>query len=86
MLNKNSMAAGLLAALIFPVSAFAVKYLLKNNIFILNKPAVPYLVAIALNLILIRFCVQKDMEKTARGIMLATFAVMVLVFILKTYL
>ncbi len=80
------MAAGLLAALIFPVSAFAVKYLLKNNIFILNKPAVPYLVAIALNLILIRFCVQKDMEKTARGIMLATFAVMVLVFILKTYL
>ncbi len=80
------MAAGLLAALIFPVSAFAVKYLLKNNIFILNKPAVPYLVAIALNLILIRFCVQKDMEKTARGIMLATFLVLVLVFILKTYL
>ena len=80
------MAAGLLAALIFPVSAFAVKYFLKNNVFILNKPSVPYLIAIALNLVMIRFCLKKDLEKTARGIMLATFLVLILVFTLKTFL
>lgn len=86
MLNKNSVTAGFLAALIFPVIAFAVKYLLKNTVFILNKPAVPYLVAIALNLILIRLCLKKDFDKTGRGIMLATFMIMVFMFSLKRYL
>ena len=79
------MLAGIFAALIFPGCAFAVEYFLKDNAYIINKPAVPYLVAAALNLILIRICITKDMDKTARGIMLTTFAVTLLLLKLKPH-
>ena len=83
MLNKNSMLTGILAALIFPGLAFVTSYLLKNNFYIINKPAVPYFIAIGINLVLIRICLKKDMDKTGRGIMLATFISMLLIFIFK---
>jgi len=79
------MPAGILAALIFPAFAFAAEYLLRNNSLIINKPAIPYLAAIMLNLILIRVCVTKNLDKTSRGIMLATFAFMLLLFKIKMH-
>ena len=85
MLNKNSLPAGILAALIFPAFAFIVAYLLKNNSYIVNKPALPYFIAIALNLVLIRFFSKKAADKTIRGIMLATFVFMLLIFIFKIH-
>ena len=82
---KNNLLTGLLSALIFPLFAFVVDSLFKNTIFFLNKPAVPYLVALALNLIALRVCIKKDLDKTARGVMVATFALLLLVLKLKTH-
>jgi len=83
MLQKNSLATGILLALIFPAIAFLVSYLLKNNVDIINRPALPYFIAIALNLVLLRICYKKGADKTVRGIMLSTFVFMALVFIFK---
>lgn len=86
MLNKNSFITGILAALIFPAVALAVAYLLKTDVDIINRPALPYFIAIALNLIMMRFALKKKLDLTARGIMLATFIIMLLVFIFKVHL
>jgi len=85
MLNKNSLLAGVLAALIFPALAWGVAYLLRTNVDIINRPALPYLVAVALNLILLRICLKKDLDQTGRGIMLATFVVMLLIAAFKIF-
>ncbi|MGZ3873645.1 MAG: hypothetical protein ACXVJD_12045 [Mucilaginibacter sp.] len=83
---KNSLLAGLLAALVFPAIAWGAAYLLRDNIALINRPALPYLIAIAINLILLRFLLKRDLDKTARGIMLGTFVIMLLVFMLKVHL
>ena len=85
MLNKNSLLTGILAALIFPAIAFAAAWWLKTNIYIINKPALPYFIAIALNLILIRIGIRKGLDKTGRGIMLTTFVFMALIFFFKIH-
>jgi hypothetical protein len=85
MLKKNSMATGVLAALIFPATAFVMAFLLKNNVDIINRPALPYFIAIALNLILLRVSFKKGLDHTAKGIMLATFVCMLLIFIFKIH-
>jgi hypothetical protein len=85
MLKKNSMPAGVLAALIFPAIAFVMAVLLKNNVYIVNRPALPYFIAIALNLILLRISFKKGLDHTVKGIMLATFICMLLIFIFKIH-
>jgi hypothetical protein len=80
---KNTMLMGILLALPFPAIAWLMAYLLKNNVDVINKPALPYVIAIALNLLLLRFIVKKDLDKTARGVMLATFVFMVALFMFK---
>ena len=77
---------GILVAFIFPAIAFLAAFLLKDNFYVISRPALPYLVAIAFNLILIRICVKKENDKTGKGIMLATFVIMLLIFILKIHL
>ncbi|OOQ60034.1 hypothetical protein BC343_27285 [Mucilaginibacter pedocola] len=54
-----------------------------NDAIIMNKPAVPYLLAIVLNLVLLRYFFRKDMQELVKGIMMATFAFMLIVFIFK---
>jgi hypothetical protein len=85
MLKKNSLLTGILLALVLPAIAFIVEYLLKDNTYIINRPAVPYFVAIALNLLLIRFSLKKGNDHAGRGIMLATFIFMLLLFIFKIH-
>ncbi|WP_428327587.1 hypothetical protein [Mucilaginibacter sp.] len=85
MLNKNNLFTGVLAALIFPAIACLVAFLLRTNVDIINRPALPYLVAIALNLILVRIGQKKGLDQTIRGIMLATFAIMLVIFLLKVH-
>jgi hypothetical protein len=81
---QNTMLMGVLLALPFPFIAWVVAYLLRHNAdIIINKPALPYIIAIALNLLLLRFVIKKDLDKTARGIMLATFAIMIALFMFK---
>ena len=74
---------GFLLALPFPAIAWLVASLLKNNVDIISKPALPYIIAIALNLLMLRFTVKKDLDRTARGVMLGTFAIMLALFMFK---
>ena len=86
MQNKNNILTGILAACIFPAIAFVVSYELRNNIDILNRPALPYLFALFINLVLTRICMRKGYDVTAKGILFGTFAVMLLVFIFKVHI
>jgi len=85
MLKRDSIITGIAIALIFPAIAFGVAYLLRNQVYIIGRPAIPYLVAIAFNLIMIRLLQKKNMDKTSQGIMLATFVIMLLVVLTKVY-
>ena len=79
MLNKNSMLTGIFIALIFPGVALATEFILNTNAYIISKPAVPYFIARALNLFILRYCLKKDADQTGKGVMLATFIVMLIV-------
>jgi hypothetical protein len=85
MLKKDSILTGILAALVFPAVAFVAGNLLKHNVDIINRPSLPYLIAIALNLIFLRVILKKGLDQTGRGIMLATFVCMLVIFILKIH-
>lgn len=58
---------------------------LKNDGMMMDKPAMPYLIAIGINLVLLRFSARAYLDKTSNGIMIATFACTLLIFILKIY-
>lgn len=79
------MLTGIMAGLIFPAAAWLTEYFLKNNTYIINRPAIPYFIAIGLNLIMLRFSYKYGTDKTARGIMLTTFACMLLIFVFKIH-
>ena len=79
------MLTGIVTGLIFPAAAWLTGYLLKNNTYIINRPAVPYFIAIGLNLIMLRFSYKYGADKTVRGIMLTTFACMLLIFVFKIH-
>ncbi len=86
MQNTNNIITGFFAALVFPAIAMAISYLLRYNTDIVNRPALPYLLAIALNLIAMRILFRKGFDQTARGIMIANFVIMILVFLFKVHL
>ncbi len=84
MLKNNGIIAGVIGGLILPgISLFVFLYLLKGNFLIFNKPGIPYLVAIALNLFITRYIYAKGMDKTGIGFILVTFVFMAAVFLLK---
>ena len=83
MLKNNNLVTGILIALPFPAIAILVSYLLRNDVYIINKPAVPYFIAIALNLIMMRIFISKGADKLGRGVMLTNFIFMLLVFLFK---
>lgn len=85
MLKKDNLLTGILAALIFPALAWAVAYSFKDTTYIINRPLVPYFIAIGLNLILVRLGLRSGLDKAAKGIILATFVFMVLLFIFKIH-
>jgi hypothetical protein len=82
MLKQNSILVGICMALVFPAIAFVAAHFLAESTLVMNKPALPYLVAIALNLILMRILSKKDMVNTVKGIMIATFTFMLLVLLI----
>jgi hypothetical protein len=85
MLKKNNIITGMLAAWVLPVITWGVfGFILKNRIVIANKPAIPYLVAIALNLFIIKYLFKKGADQTGTGMILCTFVAMILVFLFKT--
>jgi len=85
MLRRNNIGVGLLTGLILPGVAWLIfDLLLKNRTVILNKPAIPYLVAIALNLFAIKYLFKTGRDQTGAGMILCTFAVMVLALLFQT--
>jgi len=78
MFQKNSLLLGLLLGFILPGLALLFFNVLYKNIVLLGKPAIPYLVALGLNLIIIRICYKKDADQTGRGVMVSTFICMLL--------
>lgn len=84
MLKNNSIVTGLIGGCILPgISLFIFLYLLKGNFLVLNKPGVPYLIAIALNLFIIRYCFKQGKDNTGIGMILVTFIFTAVVFLLK---
>lgn len=80
---KNNIVVGLLIGLILPLLAyFMAEVFFKNEIFP-NKPGVPYLIAVAINLILLKFTYKSNADKTGLGLLLVTFIVVILAFIFK---
>lgn len=84
MFKRNNFLAGILLACLTPLLAwllFAV--ILKNEAAIMEKPATPYLLALCINLLLLRYYARKHFDATTRGIMVVTFACMLLTVIFK---
>lgn len=83
MFNKNSYLTGALAALIFPAIAWGAAYYFRYTAEVINRPALPYLVAVALNLLAMRFIFKYRFDKTGKAMMATTFIIMIAVFIIK---
>jgi|HubBroStandDraft_5_1064220.scaffolds.fasta_scaffold288907_2 hypothetical protein len=81
MLRKDSIIIGVLIGVIFPAISAVVAYLLKGNLYLVNKPAVPYLVGIAANLVAMRILSKKDLTDTVKGMMITTFVFMLVTLI-----
>jgi sulfite exporter TauE/SafE len=87
MFKKNNLLLGMLYGLVPPAFAWLVfNYILHNEAIIMDKPAAPYLLAIGLNLLLLRYSAKNYLDKTSNGIMISTFVCMLLVFILKMHI
>jgi len=84
MLKNNNILTGFLYGSVLPgISLFIFLYLLKGNFLILNKPGIPYLIAIALNLFIIRYCFKAGKDNIGTGMILITFVFTAAVFLLK---
>ncbi len=81
---KNSILMGLLIGLLLPAVAWVLFAKLYPTTVILNKPAIPYLIAIGLNLVIVKLCFKSHADQTGKGVMLATFvSMLIIVLILK---
>jgi hypothetical protein len=80
---KNNIVTGILAGLILPALAWLLFGVIFKDVVFMNKPGIPYLVAVAINLVGVRYGFRNDMDKTATGLVVTSFIVVGLVFILK---
>ncbi|MGZ3967892.1 MAG: hypothetical protein ACXVJC_23180 [Mucilaginibacter sp.] len=81
------MITGLIAGLLLPgFTWFIFGYLLKNHFVIRDKPLIPYLVALALNLLAIKILFKKGVDQTGSGMILSTFAAMLICYFFQNYL
>lgn len=82
MLKKDHFLTGVLVGLLLPVICWLIIDVLKLMP-VLNKPAVPYFIAVFFNLLAIRYFFKMHKASTGMGMMLVSFVCMVLVFWLK---
>jgi len=84
MFKHNTVTAGTIYGAILPaISLFIFLFLLKGNFLLFNKPGTPYLVAIGLNLLIIRWYAKQKLDKTVIGIAAVTFLFMLAIFVFK---
>ena len=87
MFKQNNLIAGMLIGSLLPLITWLVfGYWLQNEDLVMDKPAVPYLIAVGLNLLLLRYCLKKDLDKTGNGVMMITFAFVLVIFIFKIHI
>jgi len=77
------MLSGVILGLIVPALAWFTFNVLYKGVVLLHKPAIPYLVALGINLFIIRVCFKNSMDDTGRGVMLTTFVCVILILVFK---
>lgn len=77
------MLSGILLGLVTPALAWLLFHVIYKGIVLLNKPAIPYLVALGINLFIIRICFKKNIDDTGRGVMMTTFICVILLLVFK---
>jgi len=80
---KNNIVIGVLLGSILPLLAWLLSEVFFKGVLIENKPGVPYLIAVGINLILLKFTYKANADKAGIGLFIVTFIVLLLVFILK---
>jgi signal transduction histidine kinase len=83
MAQKVQFVTGLLSGMIIPAIAWLIFDVLYKNLILLNKPAIPYLIAIAINLFILRYFIRNDKETAGYGLMIPTFIFAMLIFKFK---
>jgi hypothetical protein len=84
MLQKNNIVNGAVLASIFPgITWLVLGVILNNKVVFFDKPAIPYLIAVAINLFLIRYLFKKRQDQTATGVILVTFMIMLFAFLVQ---
>jgi hypothetical protein len=73
MLKRNNFLFGISIGLILPGLVFIFAELLKKDLRVFGKENVFYLLAVAVNLFMIRYYFKSDRDDTARGVVLTTF-------------
>jgi hypothetical protein len=87
MLKKNNMITGLVTGLVLPGATwFIFGYLLKNHFIIRDKPLIPDLVALGLNLLAIKILFKRGADQTGSGMILSTLAAMLVCYFFQSYL
>jgi len=87
MFKTNNLWLGILYGLVTPAIAWLIfNYVLHDEAIIMDKPAAPYLLAIGLNLLMLRYSAKNHLDKTSNGIMISTFVCMLLVFMFKMHM
>jgi hypothetical protein len=82
MLKKDHFFTGIVAGLVLPLFCLILSEVL--HLFAAwNKPAIPYYIALLLNLLAIRYCFKKGFTSTGSGLMLISFIVTLLIYWLK---
>lgn len=80
---KNNIAVGMLLGLILPLSAWIFSDVFLQREIIADKPGVLYLIAVAINLMLIKFTYKTNADKAGIGLLIITFTAVILTFVFK---
>ena len=83
MFKKDSILLGILAGICLPGLVYLIHFLVHQQWAIQKSNAVYYFIAIALNLIAVRFSYSYQLERLARGILASSFVICLLVFYLS---
>jgi len=83
MFKKNGIVTGLAAGIVFPLITWVCFDVIYKGVVLMQKPALPYFIAIGLNLVMLRYTVKKGWHKAGQGVMIVTFIFTLLIFIMK---
>lgn len=83
MFKKDSILLGVLAGICLPGLVYLIHFLVQHQWALQRNTTAYYLVAIALNLIAVRFSYSYQLERLARGILVSSFVICLLVFYLS---